>query len=90
MEAQMPFFLLKDFSNQIEKQINFEEKQTIYDYVRFMISPEFIDSVLKENNMVSDDLASDLYSRILKNFVLIVILVMMLILFWIFPEMRLV
>lgn len=67
MEAQMPFFLLKDFSNQIEKQINFEEKQTIYDYVRFMISPEFIDSVLKENNMVSDDLASDLYSRILKK-----------------------
>lgn len=67
MENQMPFFLLKDFSNQIEKQIDLEEKQTIYDYVRFMISLEFIDSVLKENNIESYDVASDLYGRILKK-----------------------
>lgn len=67
MENQMPFFLLKDFSNQIEKQIDLEEKQTIYDYVRFMISSEFIDSVLKENNIESYDVASDLYGRILKK-----------------------
>ena len=46
MEDSMPFYLLKTFNDDIDSQINFEEKDMISEYVRLMISKEYLKSIL--------------------------------------------
>lgn len=67
VENTMPFFILKDFSSEIYNQINTEEKKAIYDYVKYMVSEDYLNTILKKENIVSENLSSVLYNAILSK-----------------------
>ena len=64
MEDTMPFFLLKSFNADMESQIDFEEKDMISEYVRLMISKEYLKSILVEKTDNAEQLSEDLFNAI--------------------------
>lgn len=64
MEDTMPFFLLKSFNDDMESQIDFEEKDMISEYVRLMISKEYLKSILVEKTDNAEQLSEDLFNAI--------------------------
>ncbi len=66
-ENQMPFYLLCDFIRDIEEQINYEEKDTISEYVGNMISPSFIKKVVDGKTTDADQLSEDVYNAIMEK-----------------------
>ena len=66
-ESFLPFIIMADLIPSLEKQIQYEEKATIYEYVRNMISEQFIADALKEYND-ADSAAKLLYDAIIDRF----------------------
>ena len=64
MEDTMPFFLLKSFNDDMESQIDYEEKDMISEYVRLMISKEYLKSILVEKTDNAEQLSEDLFNAI--------------------------
>jgi len=64
MEDSMPFYLLKTFNDDIDSQINFEEKDMISEYVRLMISKEYLKSILDGRTDNAEQLSEDLFIAI--------------------------
>jgi DNA sulfur modification protein DndD len=67
MELQMPFYLLKGFSNRIQSQIDYEEKVNIYDYVKYMVSKEFINGLIDEKTDNSMEISTVICDAILSR-----------------------
>lgn len=66
-EELMPFFIMKDLIPQLSRQIKYEEKASIQEYVSNMISKEFISSIVSDK-MKKDDISEALYEAIVKKF----------------------
>lgn len=64
-ENMMPFYLVKSLIPQIENQINFEEKQSIFEYVSYMVSQDFIRKSLEGKTDNTEYLSEHLYNSIL-------------------------
>lgn len=67
-EELMPFVIMKDMIPSLVAQSRYEEKATIYEYVRNMISCDFISELISEYAAGSTDSAPDIYNAILKKF----------------------
>lgn len=64
MEDSMPFYLLRTFNDDMESQIDFEEKDMISEYVRHMISKEYLKSILDGRTDNAEQLSEDLFIAI--------------------------
>lgn len=64
VENEMPFYIVKDFINNIENQIDFEEKSVIYEYINNMISKDFILNTISGKVKNPDELSVDIYDAI--------------------------
>ena len=67
VENDMPFYLVRGFIRDIEKQINYEEKESISEYVGNMISPDFIKKVIEEKTGDADALSEEVYNAIMNK-----------------------
>ena len=67
VENDMPFYLVRGFIRDVEKQINYEEKESISEYVGNMISPDFIKKVIEEKTGDADALSEDVYNAIMNK-----------------------
>lgn len=68
VEGLMPFFILRDFTEGISNQLDFEEKGEIYNYIQQKIKRQEIKKTLNENQEVSDDTVDALMDFLLKKF----------------------
>ena len=66
-ETLMPFYIVRKLIPQIEAQINYEEKQSIYEYVSYMVSQEFLSKALEGKTDDPDDASRCLYDAILEK-----------------------
>lgn len=55
VEGLMPFFIVKDFTKRIAKQLDYEEKGEIYYYIQQKLSKSEIKLFLNERSNVADD-----------------------------------
>ena len=68
VEGLMPFFILRDFTERISNQLDFEEKGEIYYYVQQKLKRQEIKNTLNENQEVNDDTVDALMEFLLKKF----------------------
>lgn len=68
VEGLMPFFILRDFTGRISKQLDFEEKGEIFYYVQQKLKRQEIKSILNESEEVSDATVDALMDFLLKKF----------------------
>lgn len=68
VEGLMPFLILRDFTERISEQLDFEEKGEIYYYIQQKIKRQEIKNTLNENQEVSDDTVDALMEFLLKKF----------------------
>lgn len=68
VEGLMPFFILRDFTGRISKQLDFEEKGEIYYYVQQKLKRQEIKKTLSENQEISDDTVDALMEFLLRKF----------------------
>lgn len=68
VEDFMPFFIVKDFTENIAVQIDFEEKSKIYFYVQQKLKKKEIKAVLNEKTDVNDKAIEALMEFLLKKF----------------------
>ena len=68
VEGLMPFFILRDFTGRISKQLDFEEKKEIFYYIQHKLNHQEIKKALNENKEVSDDTVEVLIELLLKKF----------------------
>lgn len=66
-EDQMPFYMLKDFFKPITDQIDYEEKLEIHDYVKYSVTPNFIQEVLSEYTLESEAASKAVFEELLKK-----------------------
>ena len=68
-EELMPFVIMKDMIPSLKTQSRYEEKATIYDYVRNMLSRDFIADLLDEHTEgKTADSVDAIYDAIIKKF----------------------
>ena len=68
-EDLMPFVIMKDMIPSLKTQSRYEEKATIYDYVRNMLSRDFIAGLLDEHTEgKTADSVDTIYDAIIKKF----------------------
>lgn len=67
-EELMPFFIMKDMIPRLSRQIKYEEKASIHEYITNMISKEFISSIIAENAKKDNGISDALYEAIIKKF----------------------
>ena len=67
-EELMPFVIMKDMIPSLITQSRYEEKATIYDYVRNMLSRDFIADLLDEHTDNKTEAADSIYDAIIKKF----------------------
>lgn len=67
-EELMPFVIMKDMIPSLITQSRYEEKATIYDYVRNMLSRNFIAGLLNEHTDNKTEAADSIYDAIIKKF----------------------
>ena len=67
-EELMPFVIMKDMIPSLITQSRYEEKATIYDYVRNMLSRDFIAGLLNEHTDNKTEAADSIYDAIIKKF----------------------
>lgn len=67
-EELMPFFIMKDMIPQLSKQIKYEEKASIHEYIINMISREFISNIVENNAKEDNGISDALYEAIIKKF----------------------
>lgn len=68
VEGLMPFFIVKDFTEKITAQMDFEEKSEIYYYVQQKLKKKEIKAVLNEKIDVNDEAVEILMEFLLKKF----------------------
>lgn len=68
MEGLMPFFIVKEFSEKITNQLDFEEKEEIYYYVQQKLNYEEIKSTLDSSGNVDERAINSLMDLILGKF----------------------
>lgn len=66
-EDQMPFYMLRDFFDPIIKQIDYEEKLDIHDYVKYRVTPEFIQEILSEYTIDSEGASKAVFEELLRK-----------------------
>lgn len=66
-ENQMPFFMLRDFFKTIRSQIDYEEKMDFHDYVKYKITPEFIQQILSEYTFESEEASKAVFEELLRK-----------------------
>lgn len=66
-ENQMPFFMLRDFFGIIKKQIDYEEKLDIHDYVKYNVTFEFIRDILSEYTIESEAASQAVFEELLRK-----------------------
>lgn len=66
-ENQMPFFMLRDFFKIISAQIDYEEKLEIHDYVKYTVTPEFIQQILSEYTIESEEASKAVFEELLRK-----------------------
>lgn len=66
-ENQMPFFMLRDFFKIISDQIDYEEKLEIHDYVKYTVTPEFIQQILSEYTIESEEASKAVFEELLRK-----------------------
>lgn len=67
-EEMMPFFIMNEMIPLLRKQIKYEEKASVHEYVRNMISKDFISSVVAKNMKNGRGISDALYEAIIKKF----------------------
>lgn len=68
VEGIMPFFIVRNFTERITEQLDFEEKGEIFYYVQQKLERQDIKNVLNENQAVSEYTVDALMEFILKKF----------------------
>lgn len=70
VEGLMPFFIVRDFAPRISEQIEYEEKEELYRYVKEKLGRQDLKDVLKSKdiNIISDDVWDLLMEYLLKKF----------------------
>lgn len=70
VEGLMPFFIVRDFAPRISEQIDYEEKEELYHYVKEKLGRQDLKDVLKSKdiNIISDDVLDLLMEYLLKKF----------------------
>lgn len=68
VEGLMPFFIVKEFTENITAQMDFEEKSEIYYYVQQKLKKKEIKTVLNEKIDVNDEAVEILMEFLLKKF----------------------
>lgn len=64
VEGYMPFYLVKEFTHKIEKQILFEEENSRYAYVADLLPKEKLEELLKSHHISDRELAGQLAREI--------------------------
>lgn len=64
----MPFFIVRDFTEKIKNQLDFEGKEEIYNYVQQKLKRKEIKNILNEIQEVSNDSVDVLMEFLLKKF----------------------
>ena len=67
-ESIMPFFIMRDMIPQLKRQINYEEKASIHEYIINMISEDFIRKIVSEKAKKDKGLSEAIYEAIIKKF----------------------
>lgn len=67
VETEMPFFILRNQIPAIEKRLHLEEKLSIYEYIKNMITPDFIIQKVKQKYPMPEQLSEELYQAILEK-----------------------
>ncbi len=67
-ENLMPFFIMKDMIPQLNKQIKYEEKAAIHEYIINMVSKDFISQVVLEKIEQDNGVSEAIYEAIKKKF----------------------
>lgn len=67
-EELMPFFIMKDIIPQLNRQIKYEEKASIHEYITNMISKDFISRIVVDKEKEDDGISDALYDAIIKRF----------------------
>ncbi len=65
VEHEMPFYIIRDMIPAVEKQIAYEEKFSIYEYVKYMIPPSFLADVMQDQVPDKEVVSEKLYQAIL-------------------------
>ena len=68
VEEMMPFFIVRDFTEKIKNQLDFEGKEEIYNYVQQKLKRKEIKNILNEIQEVSNDSVDVLMEFLLKKF----------------------
>ncbi len=66
-ETLLPFYIAKKLIPQIEDQINYEEKQGIFEYVRYMISQDFLTKTLQGKASDPEEISQVIYESIMER-----------------------
>lgn len=64
VENEMPFYIVKDFIKNIETQIGFEEKSVIYEYIKNMISKDFLFNTINGKTSNPNEISIAIYDAI--------------------------
>lgn len=67
-EELMPFFIMKYMIPQLNRQIRYEEKASIHEYITNMISKEFISSIVVDKVKKDNGISDALYTAIIEKF----------------------
>ena len=67
-EEDMPFFIMGSMIPDLKKQIKYEEKAAIHEYVTNMLSQDFINSVIADKTEDSESISAALYDAVAKRF----------------------
>lgn len=67
-EELMPFFIMKDFIPRLSRQIKYEEKASMNEYITSVISKEFISSVVAGKTKNVSGVSDALYEAVIKKF----------------------
>ena len=67
-EELMPFFIMKDMIPQLDRQIKYEEKASIHEYITNMLSKEFISNIVADRTKKDNGFSDALYEAIIKRF----------------------
>lgn len=68
VEDLMPFYIVKEFTNKIIDQLDYEEKGEIYSYIQQRLNREEIRTILNKNGTVSGETVDSLINLLLEKF----------------------
>ena len=64
VENEMPFYIVKDFIKNIKTQIGFEEKSVTYEYIKNMISKDFLFNTINGKTSNPNEISIAIYDAI--------------------------